>query len=187
MSIVKFLTSKVFFKQLALAIVAVVILIFAVLKWLNYTTNHGKFETVPDLKGKSIEVANLELEDNNLVIKIQDSANFNPDYPKYSVIDQEPPAGEKVKENRKIYITLNPSGYRKIAVPNLKGRTFRQAKPTLEALGFTIGKKTFVDYLGENEVVKMTYKGNTIKDGDLLPKTSVIDVVLGNGNRGSSN
>ncbi|WP_452221524.1 PASTA domain-containing protein [Lacinutrix salivirga] len=187
MSIVKFLTSKVFFKQLALAIVATVVLAFIILKWLDYTTNHGEFETVPELKGKSIEVAKLELEDNNLVMTIQDSANFNPNYPKYSVIDQEPPAGEKVKENRKIYITLNPSGYRKIAVPNLKGRTFRQAKPTLEALGFTIGKKTYVDYLGENEVVKISHKGTTIKEGDMLPKMSVIDVVLGNGKRGASN
>ena len=183
MSIIKFLTSKVFFKQLALAVVAIVVLCFIMLKWLNVTTNHGDFETVPDLKGKSIDVAKMELGDNNLVLEIQDSANFNPDYPKYSVIDQNPEAGEKVKENRKIYITLNPSGYRKIAVPNLVGRTFRQAKPTLEALGFQIGKTTYVDDLGKDEVVSMRYQNRKIKKDELLPKTSTIDIVLGNGNR----
>ena len=41
-------------------------------------------------------------------MEIQDSANFNPKYPKYSVIEQDPPAGENVKENRKIYLTLKP-------------------------------------------------------------------------------
>jgi len=41
MSIVKFLISKTFFKQLALAIVAVVVLCFVMLKWLNITTNNG--------------------------------------------------------------------------------------------------------------------------------------------------
>ncbi|GAA4893496.1 hypothetical protein GCM10023311_17570 [Flaviramulus aquimarinus] len=184
MSIVKFLVSKTFFKQILLAVVAVVVLCFFILKWLNITTNHGDFETVPDLKGKSINVAQLELEDNNLVMKIQDSANYNPDYPKFSVIEQEPLSGTKVKENRKIYITLNPSGYRKMNVPEgLIDKTFRQVKPTLEALGFKIGRITYVDNLGKDMVLKLSHKGKTIKAGDKLAKTSTIDLVLGNGNR----
>ena len=71
MSIIKFLTSKTFFKQLLLAVVAIVVLCFIMLKWLNMSTNHGDFETVPELKGKSISVAELELKDNKLVIRIQ--------------------------------------------------------------------------------------------------------------------
>ena len=183
MSLIKFLTSKVFFKQILLAVAALLVVCIVILKWLNITTNHGEFETVPNLKGKSIGVAQIELDENNLVMQIQDSANFNPDYPKFSVIEQDPPAGEKVKEDRKIYITLNPSGYRKIVVPNLKERTFRQAKPTLEALGFKIGKLTYVDNIAKDLVLNMQYKGRDLKPGDKLPKTSAIDLVLGNGNR----
>ena len=183
MSIIKFLVSKTFFKQLALAIVAIVVLCFIMLKWLNVSTNHGEFETVPDLKGKSINVAEIELGENNLVMQIQDSANFNPNYPKFSVIEQEPQSGTQVKENRKIYLTLNPSGYRKIEVPDLKERTYRQAKPTLEALGFKVGKLTYENNIAEDMVLRMTYKGNTIEPSDKLEKTSVIDLVLGNGNR----
>ena len=187
MSLVKFILSKSFLKQFLLALVAVVIICFLMLKWLKASTNHGEFETVPNLTGKSIEVAKIELEENNLVIQIQDSANYNPKYPKFSVIEQDPLAGEKVKENRKIYLTLNPSGYRKVLVPDLRGRTFRQAKPTLEALGFQIGNITYVDYIGENEVIKLQLKGTVLKAGDMLPKTTKIDIVLGNGNRPSSN
>ena len=184
MSVIKFITSKTFLKQILLAIVAIIVLCFLMLKLLNVTTNHGNFETVPDLKGKSINVAQVELEDNNLVMQIQDSANYNPDYPKFSVIEQEPLAGAKVKENRKIYITLNPSGYRKIRVPDgLIDKTFRQVKPTLEAIGFKVGKITYVDNLGKDMVLKLTHKGTSIKSGDKLPKTSIIDLVLGNGNR----
>ncbi|GAL64486.1 MULTISPECIES: PASTA domain-containing protein [Algibacter] len=183
MSIIKFLVSKTFFKQLALAIVAIVVLCFIMLKWLNVSTNHGEFETVPDLKGKSINVAEIELGENNLVMQIQDSANFNPNYPKFSVIEQEPQSGTQVKENRKIYLTLNPSGYRKIEVPDLKERTYRQAKPTLEALGFKVGKLTYENNIAEDMVLRMTYKGKTIEPSDKLEKTSVIDLVLGNGNR----
>ena len=183
MSIVKFITSKTFLKQLALAFIAIAVLTFLMLRWLSYTTNHGNFETVPELKGKSIAVAEIELKENNLVMQIQDSANYNPKYPKFSVIDQDPPSGEKVKEDRKIYLTLNPSGYRKIQVPDLRERTFRQAKPMLEALGFTIGKITYIDYLGTDEVVRLNFEGKKINAGDLLPKTSKIDLVLGNGKR----
>ena len=184
MSIVKFLFSKTFLKQLALAIVAIVVLCFIMLKWLNITTNHGNFETVPELKGKSISVAEVELKDNNLVMKIQDSANYNPDYPKFSVIEQEPLAGTKVKEDRKIYITLNPSGYRKMNIPEgLIDQTFRQVKPNLEALGFKVGKISYVDNIGKDMVLKLSHKGKTLKAGDKLAKTSVIDLVLGNGNR----
>jgi beta-lactam-binding protein with PASTA domain len=183
MSIIKFLVSKTFFKQLALAIVAIVVLCFIMLKWLNVSTNHGEFETVPDLKGKSINVAEIELGENNLVMQIQDSANFNPNYPKFSVIEQEPQSGTQVKENRKIYLTLNPSGYRKIEVPDLKERTYRQAKPTLEALGFKVGKLTYENNIAEDMVLRMTYKGKTIEPSDKLEKTSVIDLVLGNGKR----
>ncbi len=96
-------------------------------------------------------------------MQVQDSANYNPDYPKFSVIDQDPKAGAKVKEDRKIYITVNPSGYRKINVPDLRERTFRQAKPTLEALGFKVGKITYVDNIAKDLVLGMTFKGEELK------------------------
>ncbi len=183
MSIIKFLTSKTFLMQLALAIVAIVVISFIILKWLNITTNHGSFVEVPELTGKSLSIVQIELNDRDLQMEIQDSANFNPKYPKFSVIEQYPLAGTQVKENRKIYLTLNPSGYRKVEVPNIVRRTFRQAKPTLEALGFEVGNITYVDDLGKDEVLSISFKGEKIAQGDLLPITSKIDLVLGNGNR----
>ncbi|WP_296385305.1 PASTA domain-containing protein [Winogradskyella sp.] len=183
MSFVKFLTSKVFFKQLALAIVAIVVLCFIILKWLDITTNNGEFVIVPDLKGKSVETVKIELKDNDLTMAIQDSANFNPKYPKYSVIEQSPIAGAQVKENRKIYLILNPSGYRKVEVPNILKRTFRQAKPQLQALEFKIGKITYIDNIGKDVVLGMKHDGKTLKPGAQLPLTSTIDLVLGNGKR----
>ncbi|MDG5492713.1 PASTA domain-containing protein [Psychroserpens sp. SPM9] len=186
MSLIQFLKSKTFFKHLGLAIITLCVILFITMQWLKSTTNHGEFVEVPDLKGKTLETVQIELEDNDLAMEIQDSANYNPKYPKFSVIEQYPTAGTQVKENRKIYLTLNPSGYRKVAVPNIVRRTFRQAKPTLETLGFEVGKITYVDDIGKEEVIAIKYKGETIKAGELLPLTSKIDVVLGNGKRGSN-
>lgn len=183
MSIIKFLRSKVFFKQLALAVLVLVVLCFFLLKWLDSTTNHGEFVVVPELKGKSLETVEIELKDVNLVMQVQDSSNYNPNYPKYSVIEQDPKAGSKVKEDRKIYITYNPSGYRKVAVPNIEKKTLRQAKPTLEAIGLEIGELIYKDYIGKDVVLKMYHKGKPLSPGDLLPLTSVVDLEVGNGNR----
>ena len=183
MSLFKFLASKTFAKQLLLAIVALTIFCFILLKWLKSVTNHGDFITVPNLTGKPYTISKLQLKENNLAMQFQDSSDFNPDYPKLSVIEQNPPAGSKVKEGRKIYLILNPSGYKKIAVPDLTERTLRQVKPTLKALGFEVGKITYVNNIGKDVVLKMIYKGKEILPNTKLTKTSKIDLVLGNGNR----
>ncbi|MBT8252738.1 MAG: PASTA domain-containing protein, partial [Bacteroidia bacterium] len=181
MSLLKFLTSRVFFKQLGLAILAIVVFSFLMLKWLKISTNHGQFIEVPELKGKTLDVVQIELEDKDLKMVVQDSSNYNPNYPSFSVIEQLPPSGSLVKENRKIYLTLNPSGYRKVAVPQIIRRTIRQARPTLEALGFEVGAITYADDIGKDEVLAMRHKGQRITPGTMLPKTSKIDLVLGNG------
>lgn len=181
MSFVKFLVSKAFVKQIALAIIIVIALIFITRWWLGSTTNHNERIAVPNVKGMTLDLVSQELENAELRYFIIDSANFNPDYPKYSVIDQEPNAGKFVKENRQIYLVLNPSGYQKMTIPPIVGKTRRQAEPTLKALGFEIGKITYVDWIGEDEVRDLRHKGKKVKAGDRLEKTSVIDLVLGNG------
>ena len=181
MSFVKFLVSKAFVKQIALAIIIVIALIFITRWWLGSTTNHDERIAVPNVKGMTLDLVGQELENAELRYFIIDSANFNPDYPKYSVIDQEPNAGKFVKENRQIYLVLNPSGYQKMTIPPIVGKTRRQAEPTLKALGFKIGKITYVDWIGEDEVRDLRHKGKKVKAGDRLEKTSVIDLVLGNG------
>ncbi len=186
MSLINFLKCKVFLKQIGWAIFAIVVLSFVSLKWLKYSTNHGQFIEVPMLKGKTLDVVEMELNDKDLQMMVQDSANYNPDYPKYSVIDQQPEAGFLVKEHRKIYLTINPSCYRKVAIPNITRRTLRQAQPVLEALGFVIGKISYVNDIGKNEVLAIKYKGETVVPGTLLEMTTIVDLVLGNGDRSSN-
>jgi beta-lactam-binding protein with PASTA domain len=174
--------SKTFVKHLALAILALLLFIFMVKWWLGSTTNHDQRIAVPNIKGMTLELVEQELSNADLRFFIIDSANYNPDYPRYSVIDQDPAAGKFVKENRKIYLVLNPSGYQKITIPdNLVGKTRRQVEPTLKALGFTLGKVSYIDHMGKDEVRELKYNGKSIKSGDRLEKTSTIDLVLGNG------
>ena len=63
----------------------------------------------------------------------------------------------------------------------------KRQKDTLEALGFEVGKLTYVDNIGKDMVLGLKHEGKRLNAGDMLPKTSKIDLVLGNGNRPSSN
>ena len=183
MNFIKFLFSKSFIKQLILAFIVLVVLGFLALKWLKSYTNHGTFVTVPELRGQTFDAAQVLINDYDLRSEVQDSSNYNPNYPKGAVIEQDPLGGSQVKQDRKIYLILNPSGYRSFAVPDVIRRTFRQTKPTLQALGFQIGLLTYKDDLGKDEVLEIRYKGQIIEAGTMLPKTSKIDLVLGNGIR----
>lgn len=181
MTFFKYLFSKDFLKQLLYAVLLVVILTFILMWWLKQTTHHDQKITVPDLSKLTISEVQDKLDALDLRYEILDSANYNPEYPRYSVIEQLPKAGKFVKENRKIYLTLNPSGYRKIKIPNVIGKTRRQAEPTLLAMGFKIGKISYVPYIARDEVLELRYKGKKIAPGETLPKTTVIDLVLGDG------
>lgn len=177
-----FLKSKTFLIQLGLAVLALIIIVFLVLRWLNSTTNHGEFVEVPDFSKMSVSEMRDAVEDAGLRYEVLDSANYNPDYPRFSIIEQDPPAGNKVKENRKIYFTVNPSGYKKVTIPNIIQVTQRNAASMLRAVGLDVQRVTFVDELGKNMVYQIKYKGKYVKPGDKLPKTSKIELVCGNGN-----
>ena len=151
------------------------------LRWLNSTTNHGEFVEVPDFSKMSVPEMRKSVEEAKLRYEVLDSANFNPDYPRFSIIEQNPPAGNKVKENRKIYFTVNPSGYKKVSVPNIIQVTQRNAESMLRAVGLDVQRVTYIDQLGKDMVYYIKYKGKQIKPGDKLPKTSKIELVCGNG------
>ena len=182
MNFIKFLFSKTFLIQLVLAAVAVVLIGFILLQWLEYSTNQDQRIEVPSLARLSLDKVDERLEELDLRREILDSANYNPDYPPYSVIDQVPQAGKCVKENRKIYLTLNPSGYRTVEIPeNLIRRTRRQVEPTLRSLGFEIGTVTYKPDVAKDAVLELRHEGKKIEPGMKLKETSKIDLVLGDG------
>jgi len=180
MSFIKFLFSKAIVKQVLYALVVLIVLTFLLLWWLKITTNHGQQIEVPDLSKMTLDKVEDVLDDADLRYEIMDSANFNPDYPRYSVIEQVPKAGKFVKEDRKIYLALNPSGYAKIKIPKVVGRTLRQAEPTLLAVGFKIGKISKRPHISD-QVLELRHNGSRVKPGESIQKTSVIDVVVGDG------
>ena len=178
---IAFLRSRVFLINLGLALVAVVVIVYLSMQWLKGSTNHGEFVEVPDLAKLSVMEMRETLEEAGLRYEVLDSANFDPDYPRFSIKEQDPPAGNKVKANRKIYVTVNPSGYKKVTIPKIIQVTQRNATAMLRAVGLEVDRVTYIDELGKDMVYYIKYKGKRMNPGDKLPKTSKLELICGNG------
>lgn len=181
MSLKKYLTSRVFFGQVALALVIIAVLGYLFMHWLTFTTDHGHEIAVPDLRKLTEEQVEEKLDELDLDYELLDSVDFRGDYPKFSVVEQDPMPGTKVKVGRKVYIKINSSGFSSVRIPDLIDKTYREAVPTLKALGLEEGTITYVPNLGKDMVLEMRYKGRNLKVGDRVLKASKIDLVLGDG------
>jgi beta-lactam-binding protein with PASTA domain len=171
----------VFLVQVFLAILIIAVLGFLFMHWLTFTTDHGNEIIVPNLSKLTEEQVEEKLDDLDLDYVLLDSVNYKSDYPKFSVVQQDPLPGEKVKEGRKVYIKINSSGFSSVKVPDLIEKTYREAVPTLKALGLEEGSITYVPNLAKDMVLEMRFKGRNIKPGDKVLKSSKIDLVLGDG------
>ena len=181
MSLRKYLTSGVFFAQILASMAIVAAISYLFFHCITYTTHHGQEITVPDLSKLSAEQAEEKLAAIDLDYIILDTVDFRPDSPKLTIVEQEPKAGAKVKEGRKIYIKINASKYTMVSVPDLIEKTYRQAIPTLVAIGLLEGTITYKPYLGKDMVLELLLNGKKLKAGDKVLKSSKIDLVLGDG------
>ena len=181
MSLRKYLTSRVFFGQVAAALVILAVLTYLFMHWLTFTTDHGHEITVPNLAKLTEEQVEDKLDELDLDYVLLDSVDYNSDYPKYSVVEQDPLPGAKVKEGRKVYIKINASGFSSVRIPDLIEKTYREALATLKALGLEEGTITYIPNLGKDMVLEMRFRGRNLKVGDRVLKASKIDLVLGDG------
>ena len=76
---------------------------------------------------------------------------------------------------------LNASDFEMVEIPKITRITVRQARKTIESLGFVFGEIEYVDDIARDEVISISHNGNELNEGDFLKRTSVIDFKLGNG------
>ena len=182
MSLRNYLNSRVFFGQALAALAILAVLGYFFVHWLTFTTDHGHEITVPNLAKLTEEQVEEKLDELDLDYVLLDSVDYNSDYPKFSVVEQDPLPGAKVKEGRKVYIKINASGFSSVRIPDLIQKTYREAVPTLKALGLEEGTITYIPNLGKDMVLEMRCKGRNLKVGDHVLKASKIDLVLGDSN-----
>jgi beta-lactam-binding protein with PASTA domain len=170
--------------HLALALLTVLTLgILYFYAYLPYITNHGETITVPTVEGKTIEEAADYLAKHDLRYEVSDSL-YSADANPLEVLKQYPHAGAKVKENRKIYLSVNRMNAPTVPMPNLIDGSVINAEALLKANELKRGRIELVP--GPFNIVKeMKYKGVSTAAGTRVPKGAVIDLVVMSGGSSS--
>jgi beta-lactam-binding protein with PASTA domain len=166
---------------LALIIIVVLIVIFF-FSYLPRATNHGETITVPNIEGMQINQLESFLGSKDLRFEVNDSS-YSSEHPPLAVLKQYPHAGAKVKEGRKIFISVNRMNPPTVPVPNLVDGSVVNARAVLQSNELKLGR--IVEVPGPfNVVQEMKYKGAHIEPNVRVPKGSVIDLVVMSGRGG---
>ncbi len=176
----KFLTHRPLWVNILVVLVITCLLILIFFGSLDWLTAHGKYEKVPTVVGKNVEAARKILEDKGFEVEIQDSIYID-SMPKLAVLKQTPEGEATVKENRRIYLTINRAQPPLVEMPNLVGFSIRNAEMYLENLGLHLGDTTFRPDIAKNAVLEQLYNDQPIKAGTKIFMGSAISFVLGDG------
>jgi len=168
-------------KHLAImgAIVALLIIGFFYV-YLPSSTNHGESISVPKIAGMQLADAEELLDEQRLRYFVNDSS-YNPNVKPFTILTQDPAPGAKVKEGRKIYISVNMKNPPMIKMPKLIDGSVKNAELILKSYDLRRGKITYVPDLQQNAVLKQLVNGREVKPGEMVPKGSLVDLHVGDG------
>ena len=146
-----FKANRFFWVNIIAMVVVAVLIVFGALKGLDIYTRHGQAVVVPDVKGMSVSEAEKMFRDQGLTYVVSDS-NYVKNKPSGIILDLNPSVGQKVKEGRTIYLTINTLSTPLCVVPDVADNSsVRQAQAKLMAAGFKLTENRMVS--GEKDWV----------------------------------
>ena len=119
-------------------------------------------------------------ENKGLACVISDST-YVKDKPAGCILDYNPAAGQKVKEGRIIYLTINAINIPLQAVPDVADNSsLRQAEARILASGFKLND---IEYMaGEKDwVYGVKYQDRVLAMGEKVPMGATLTLMVGNG------
>ncbi len=147
---------------LSFAVLVLVFFLFDEILMPLYVNRGGTLQ-VPDVTGMAFERAHQVLDSVGLEPR-RGYIRSDPRHPEGTVLQQNPLAFSTVKPGRRVYLTLS-GGEPFAEVPNLKGRTVRDARLKLETRGLKFGT---VRYKSSAE-----FPANTIIEQNMPPGSEV--------------
>jgi len=176
------MTRRTLLRTLAPVVVALLLLLMGWV-WLRSYTRHNDKVEVPDLKGLTLEEAGAALLDRDLLVEVVDSV-YNDEAPKGTVVDQDPPAGRAVKQERRIYLVMNASQPKMLNMPALVNLSKRQAISVMEIVGLKVKEMQYRPDPCVDCVVAQLYKGQPIAPEARIRRGEAVTLVLGSGESG---
>lgn len=181
MGFLRFISSKAFGINIIFAILLSIALVYFLLGYLTFSTNHGTEVVVPDLYLKTVNDSEEKINKLDLELIVIDTLEYDETKPKFAILTQEPEAGKKVKPNRKIYIKINAADYDIVSLPDLINKSFRHAQNTFAVFGLQLGDTIYKTNLSKDMVLGVQMGGKDLTPGTKLKKRTKIDLILGDG------
>ena len=173
-------------KLLAVNLLAMVFVVVAlpylILCWLDSYTHHGEACAVPDICGMQLDEAKEVLRKNRLDLEIVEY-KYKKGAAENEVIEQRPVAHSKVKEGRKIMLTMNSTVKPVVSLPSIIDNcSLREAEARLKASGLVVSGILQQD--GEKDwVYSVLCNGKELYNGESIARGSNLVLVVGNGNK----
>ena len=172
--------NKVLYKQIIVTFCAMFLCFFLWLKYIDIYTHHDEYIVLPDFYGVHIQDLDSVCQEFDLRYIIIDSV-FNKKVAKGTILEQDPIAGTNVKENRRIYFTINALQNKIVTFPDITDLSLRQAVRKLENLGLVVGELEYKPDLAKNVVLNQKVNGIKIKGGQELFIGTAVDLIIGSG------
>ncbi len=174
------LVKNPFVGNLLLAVVVACGLVYGALRWLDVYTRHGEAVEVPDVKGLKMDEATGVLEQSGLQYNVIDSV-FSKDVEPGAIVELVPSAGQKVKEGRIVFITVNALTSQMATIPEVEDLSLRQAYALLKARGF---ERIDVEYVAgdyKDLAVAVELRGRVLKKDEHVPLTAPLVLKVSSG------
>jgi beta-lactam-binding protein with PASTA domain len=179
-----FIWSKHFLKHFGLVILFYLVVISAVIFYLDAYTNHGEKIKVPNYLGKTLNSVKADIEGLGLQYEVLDSI-YKPDLPIGTILEQDPEPTDLsqlyVKNGRIIRFRVSKNKDFK-QLPNLRNYQEVFAISVLENRSF----KYIIQYKQTTEqdgaVIDQIYNGKSLQEETWLPIGSTILLIVGENN-----
>lgn len=165
-------------RNLLIAVAFVVVLIAGAMIFLNLVTQHNREISVPDFSNMTLQEAEYAAAEAGMRVEVTDSV-FVKRMKRGAVYRQNPAPGSKVKNGRRVVLTINAVNAKKVTMPNLVGLSLRQAKAELMSRGLVLDRLVYVQDMATNNVLRQLKGNREIEPGTMIDSESHIDLVLG--------
>jgi len=156
-------------------VIAVFVLGMAIFNFviLPVLTGRGDIVIVPDLSGRPLETAEEACRERGLNLMVT-GERFSSEMPAGHVLEQDPSPGEGLKGRRTVKVVTS-SGVQLETVPDLAGKSLREAELALESARLSRGSlsRVFVHEAGPHRVAATSPQG-----GSPAPAGSRVDILL---------
>ena len=128
----------------------------------------------------TIDEAEMLFRNHGLFCVVSDSS-YVKNKPAGSILDVTPSVGQKVKEGRIIYLTINTLNIPLRPVPDVADNSsMRQAQAKILAAGFKLSENEMIP--GEKDwVYGVKYMGRQLEMGDKVPVGATLTLLVGDG------